>query len=819
MGRAGNVCGFISEDACRFPVQDAARTVTFAPSRAKFASAALVAFGLVAVAQSAQVVDLNCAWLRTAGGQAQTVDLPDDFRMNLPWIREGGQNRGFKPETNAVYRKTFAADAAWRGRRVFVEIDGAQDVCDVKLNGRAVGSWEYGSLGFECELTSALVWDGENALEVRCSNGGPWSCRWYTGCGITRGVRLVVRDPLAFRRHGVFVSTPVVREDRAVVKVVADLVGWDGVTNEVAEVSAKVFAPDGRLLGQVRREVGFVKGSFAEVELPEFEVAHPELWRLESPRLYRVAASVSRNGRVTDSVERRFGIRTIAFGKDFGFRLNGRKVFLKGMANHQHLGALGEASHPRAWKRQLKVMKEFGYNAIRCAHNPYPEVLLDLCDEMGILVVDELVDKWRGCWAGRKPFIELAPRLVSEWVRRGRNHPSVILWSVGNETQQSEHCLPFEDGNHGITEYRYLDALVKRWDATRPTTVAMYPARAGGVMCGDPGFSEKPIPPELSCVTEVASYNYMPGDYVAYRKFDPNLIVFQSEAAVKALTSAFYLMDRESMVGISYWGAIEYWGESDGWPKKGWDYSFFRRTLEPLPHAWLIRSAFRTVAEEPIVRIGVKVRASECVRWNDVDVGSVRLASAWQAPPGGNASVCVFSNGDAVELILNGRSLGVKANDVANPYSRNQFAWDGVPFEPGVLEAVATCSGRAVARHRLETTGKAVSLRLEAENADDWNADGRDLQYVWVTAVDAEGRRVSDVAGEVALSVSGAARLLAVDDGDSRTDALFSASRAKFRVGSILAILQSAAEAGDVTLSASSETLGRASLKLKTKVQ
>lgn len=783
------------------------------------AAAACVALGLAGVAHSAQVVDLNCAWLRTAGGQAQTVDLPDDFRINLPWIRDGGKNRGFKPETNAVYRKTFAADAAWRGRRVFAEIDGAQDVCDVSLNGRAVGSWEYGSLGFECELTRALVWDGENTLEIRCLNGGQWSCRWYTGCGITRGVRLVVRNPLAFRRHGLSVSTPVAGEDRAVVKVVADIVGWDGVTNNVAEVSAKVLAPDGRLLGEVSREVGYVKGSFAEVELPELEVARPELWRLESPCLYRVVASVYRNGRIADSAERRFGIRTIAFGRDFGFRLNGRKVFLKGMSNHQHLGALGEASHPRAWKRQLKVMKEFGYNAIRCAHNPYPEALLDLCDEMGILVVDELVDKWRGCWAGRKPFIELAPLLVSEWVRRGRNHPSVVLWSVGNETQQAEHCLPFEDGNHGITEYRYLDALVKRWDATRPTTVAMFPSRAGGVTRRDPGFRENPVPPELSCVTEVASYNYVPGDYAAYRRFDPSLIVFQSEAAVNALTQAFYLMDRESMVGISYWGAIEYWGESDGWPKKGWDYSLFRRTLEPLPQAWLIRSAFRTVAEEPVVRMGVKVGASECVRWNDVDVGSVRLASAWRAPTGGNGNVCVyaFSNGDAVELVLNGRSLGAKANDVANPGRRNLFIWDDVPFEPGSLEAVATCSGKAVARHRLETAGSAVSLRLEAENADDWNADGRDLQYVWVSAVDAEGRRVGDVPGEVALSVSGAARLLAVDDGDSHTDALFSVSRAKFRVGSILAILQSASEPGDVTLSATSETLGCASLKLKTK--
>ena len=779
--------------------------------------AAIASLGLVGLAHSAQVIEMNDEWVRVAGAQTQTVDLPDDFRINLPWTQEGSRNRGFKPETNVVYRKTFPADESWRGRRVSVEIDGAQDVCDVSLNGRCVGAWECGSLGFEIDLSSALSYGANNTIEVRCANGGRRSSRWYTGCGITRGVRMIVRNQIAFRRHGVSVTTPVVDANRAVVKVVADIIGWSGVSNEVATVSAEVFAPDGRSVGKVHQEVGYVKGSFAEVSLPELVVEKPELWGLESPRLYRVVASVSHKGKVTDSEERRFGVRQIAFGKDFGFRLNGEKVFLKGMSNHQHLGALGEASHPRAWKRQLKLMKEFGFNAIRCAHNPYPEELLDLCDEMGILVVDELVDKWRTCWAGRKPFIELAPLLVQEWVRRGRNHPSVILWSVGNETQQVEYCLPFGDGGHGITEYRFLDALVKRWDSTRPTTVAMFPARAGGIMSRDPGFRENPIPPELSCVTEVASYNYLPGDYAAYRKFNPNLILFQSEAAVNDMARPFYLMDRESMVGVSYWGAIEYWGESDGWPKKGWNYSFFRRTLEPLPQAWLIRSAFRTAEEDPIVRIGVKVGVTERVRWNDVTVGSMRLASKWCPTNAGHSCVYVFSNGDAVELRLNGHSLGVKENNVGSMAKRNIFSWDKVPSEPGEIEAVATCAGKVVARHRLETAGQAVGFKLEAENAEDWRADGRDLQYVWVTAVDAQGRRVDDISADVNLSVSGAARLKAVDDGDSYTDAIFATSSARFRVGSILAIMQSTSEPGEAVLTVSSKRLGEKSIRLKSR--
>lgn len=775
---------------------------------------------MVAVVSSAlaeETVVLDEGWIRTVGSDVRTVDLPDDFRINLPWDRRGNADRGFKPETNGVYRKTFWADSRWTGRRVFLELDGVQDVCDVFCNGRAVGSWEYGSLGFEVDLTDALVCGRENVVEVRCRTGAGGPARWYTGCGITRGAKLAVRNTLSFRRHGLCVTTPAVEADRATVQVGVELVGWNAVTSGVATVEAKVFAPDGREVGCVRRDVGYVKGSFAEVELPSVALKGPELWDLENPRLYRVVAAVFRNGTVSDTSERRFGIRKIEFSKDFGFRLNGRKVFLKGMANHQHLGALGEASYPRAWKRQLAVMREFGYNAIRCAHNPYPEDLLDLCDEMGILVVDELVDKWRGCWPGRRPFIGLAPALVREWVCRGRTHPCVVLWSVGNETQQSERCLPFEDGHHGITEYRALDAMVKRWDATRPTTVAMFPARANEVTRRDPGFWEKVIPPELSCVTEVASYNYVPGDYAAYRAFDPNLIVFQSEAAVNALTRAFYLMDEATSVGLCYWGAIEYWGESDGWPKKGWDYSFFRRTLDPHPQAWLVRSAFRDVTVEPVVKIGAETGARVRKHWNDVEVGSLRLASAWDDAGPAERRILVFSNAEEVELRLNGRSLGRKRNEMNDPARRNVFDWPSVGYVPGRLEAVAWSGEKVVARDAVVTVGPAVAIAVACENPDDWVADGQDLEYVRVEAVDVAGRRVRGALGRVTFAVDGAARFLAADDGDSNTARRFDDPAVDLHAGAALCIFRSTKTAGAVAITVDAGPLGTQTIRLMTK--
>ena len=775
---------------------------------------------MIAVASSApaaETIALDEGWVRTVGSEVRTVDLPDDFRINLPWDRTCNADRGFKLETNGVYRKTFWTDPRWGGRRVFLELDGVQDVCDVSCNGRTVGSWEYGSLGFEVDLTDALVHGQENAIEVRCRTGAGGAARWYTGCGITRGARLIVRNALSFRRHGLCVTTPVAEADHATVQIGVELVGWNAVTSGVATVEAKVFAPDGREVARVRRDVGYVKGAFAEVKLPPVALKDPELWCLEKPQLYRVVATVSRNGVVTDTAERRFGIRRIEFSKDFGFRLNGRKVFLKGMANHQHLGSLGEASYPRAWKRQLALMKEFGYNAIRCAHNPYPEVLLDLCDEMGVLVVDELVDKWRGSWTGRRPFIELAPVLVREWVCRGRTHPCVVLWSVGNETQHSARCLPFEDGHHGITEYRALDAMVKRWDATRPTTVAMFPARANEVMRRDPGFREKVIPPELSCVTEVASYNYVPGDYAAYRAFNPNLIVFQSEAAVNALMRAFYLMDEATSVGLCYWGAIEYWGESDGWPKKGWDYSFFRRTLDPHPQAWLVRSAFRDVTVEPIVKIGVETGERVRKHWNDVEVGSLRLASAWDDAGPAERCVLVFSNAEEVELLLNGCSLGRKRNKMNDPAERNVFAWPSVGYIPGRLEALAMKGGAVVARDAVETAGPAVGIVITCEDSDNWTADGLDLEYVRVVAVDAAGRRVRGAKGRVTFAVDGAARFLAADDGDSHTSRRFDDPSVDLHAGAALGILRSTKTAGSVIVTVEAGPLGKQTVLLATK--
>jgi len=403
--------------------------------------------------------------------------------------------------------------------------------------------------------------------------------------------------------------------------------------------------------------------------------------------------------------------------------------------------------------------------------------------------------------------------LIPEWIKRDRNHPSVILWSLGNELQMREDLAGFPTGDWGVTTYKIFDTLTKRYDATRKTTVAMFPSRAGAINRHDSDFNEKIIPPELSAVTEIASFNYRYMDYAKYLETYPDLIIYQSEATTNELTAPFFGMDREKMVGIAYWGAIEYWGESNGWPKKGWNYSFFSHTLEPYPEAYLIKSAF---CDEPLVHIGVVDSERESVEWNDVIVGRMPLSSHWNRTEGSKQNLFTYTNADEVELLVNGRSLGIQKNIRDNIQRRNMIYWQNVPYgRGGNVVAIARNGGEEVARHTLETTGKATALKMEIENTD-WKSGGMDLQYVRVYAVDSKGRVVPGYEGEVVFEISGSAKLIAVDNGDHSTDELFSGNQKALHKGFVMAVLRSNRMAGEVRITASSKGLKSANKKMKT---
>lgn len=737
----------------------------------------------------------------------RVLDLPHDFQIEQPWDESAGGARGFKAMGTGWYRKAFKADSAWKDKRVLLDIEGIMLIGDVWVNGQKVGSTDYGYLGFESDITKQLKYDAENIIAVRASTGKQGASRWYTGGGLFRDVHLVVKNPVAIARNGVFISTPKITEQNADVSVQVELEGIRGKSLDI-EINAKIMAPDGRIIAETKEQAPKKsKLHTVEVPLPLVTVAQPQLWSCETPNLYTAEITLLQDGKVVDNVTETFGIRTLEFSPEFGFKLNGEKLFLKGISNHHDLGAVGVAAFDRAIERQFRMMKDFGYNHIRCSHNPYSKSFLKLADKYGILVVDELIDKWsdKSYWGGRVPFTQLWYKMIPEWIKRDRNHPSIILWSLGNELQMREDLAGFPTGDWGVTTYKIFDVLVKRYDNTRKTTVAMFPARAGAIGKNEPEFHTKVYPPELATVTEVSSFNYRYLNYAQYLEKCPTMTVYQSEATTNELAAPFFGMDYDKMVGLAYWGAIEYWGESNGWPKKGWNFSFFNHCLEPYPQAYLIKSAF---CEEPLVHIGVVDSDKNSIEWNDIMVGGMSLSSHWNRDADSNQNLYTYTNADEVELLVNGKSAGVKKNDRTDINRRNIIYWENIPYgKGGKVIAIARNNGKEVARHQLETTGKATALKMVIENPNDWKADGMDLQYVKVYAVDSKGRVVPTTEGEVTFEVSGEAKLIAVDNGDHYTDELFSGNTKKLYKGFVMAILRSNQIGGDVKIKASCKGL------------
>ena len=800
----------------------------------------LLLAGFKAAAAERDSILLNFDWRfhlgEVAGGEKpetddkswRLLDLPYDYQLNMPWKKEARAARGFKEMSGAWFRKTFRPDEAWRGRQVVVDFEGMMYYGDVYLNGEKIGSTEYGYCGFDCDVTQKLKYGEDNLLAVYTNTGVPEGSRWYTGGGINRDVRIIVKDTMSMSRHGVYVVAEKARDDNWIVRVQAELPGALLQKGKV-EFQANIFDAGGKKVTSSKMTSAPAKSRLHlyEVDLDPMTVTSPRLWQVVSPEsgdqksnLYTCEVVMYVDGKPTDRISERFGFRTIEYSPDFGFRLNGKKVFLQGIANHTDFGGVGVATYRTAIERQLRQLKAFGFNAVRCSHNPYPDVFYDLCDEMGFLVVDELVDKWSNdgnCWGGRESFMYVWPQLLTEWVKRDRNHPCIILWSLGNEMQHRENASGYMTGDWGVTTFRILDTYLKRYDKTRPSTAAMYPARANGIRRADSGFREPSniIPPELSCITQIASYNYEYADYRRYKAYDPNLIIFQSEASVNDLITPYLRMDRASTVGLCYWGAIEYWGESDGWPKKGWNYSFFDHTLKPYPRAWLVRSCF---VDEPQVHIGVLESKQKSIIWNDILSGRAEMSHFyWRAEKGDSITLEVSSNCDEVELFQNGKSLGVKRNNRQDDKAQNKFLWEGVSWQPGNVVAVAKNNGKEVARHELQSPGKAVRLKAEVEDNGSWCADGMDLQFIRFTAVDSKGRPVENYEGDLTIDVEGEANVLALDNGDHFTNRNLEAAVTSLYRGGALLILRATRNGGKVKIKASVPGMKSIKLLLETK--
>ena len=776
----------------------------------------------------------NISELKATQSGDEVVNLPHDFLIGQDWVApdaserpdnsDAGSNvrsrlspRGFKEMGIGWYRYQLTPKDEWKGKRIMLDFQGIMLVGDVYLNGQRIGGTDYGYLGFDIDLSKLLKWGEANEITVKADTRNPNNSRWFTGAGLYRDVNLIITDKdLFFPRHPLFIRTV----DNKEVKIQANIINQQklakGQGKAEIPVEVRILDADGKVVAQQKSNIDFnAKWRDREYELPGISLENAQLWSPDSPYLYTAEVTLYDNeGNVADQIREPFGVRTIEMNSQQGLLVNGKKVLLKGYANHHTLGALGAAAYPRAIEKRLKMMKEFGFNHVRTSHNPYSEDFLKICDRLGILVVDELYDKWLTQYAGgRVEWESLWQKDIPEWVKRDRNHPSVILWSLGNELQQYSN-LPFNDW--GVTAYKIQKELLHRYDDTRLTTVAMHPRYRN--------IETDSIPADLAVATEVNSYNYrymyFPGDMKRY----PEKTFYQSEASVAAMGPNFYEMDRDKVLGLAYWGAIDYLGESMGWPVKGWNQGVFDLSLQPKPDAYFVKSMF---SEEPTVHIGVIEKAGDNIQWNGINVSAGKLSENWNREAGEKFSLYTYTNGDEVELFLNGKSLGVKKNS-EDPKLRSRIKWDNIAYAPGTLVAVAKKNGKVVARHQIETTGEAVALKL-VPDAENWHADGKDLLHVRIYAVDKKGRRVVNVKDakafdKLTFTVKGEANIVAVDNGNIASDELHigktqlekTIQRNLFQ-GSALVILRAGNKSGKIELSVAGEKMKARKLVLNTK--
>ena len=737
-------------------------------------------------------------------GAWQDVQLPHDWSMTLPYLspQEGGSgSMGFMQGGLGWYRKAFAVPAAWRGRRISLEFDGVYHRATVYVNGREAGFHPYGYTAFAYDITDLLEPGRENVVAVRVDHTDCPTSRWYSGSGINRHVWLNVTDPVHVALWGTSVTTPAVSAERASVRVETTLQN-DGPRAAAVSLTSELRDPSGRTVARATASATLEPGAQSAVP-QEFALAAPALWDLDSPQLYTLVTTVRRGGRVADRYETPFGIRDIRFDPDKGFFLNGRSVKMKGGDVHQDAGSLGTAIPDRAHERRVALMKETGFNAIRCSHNPPAREFLDACDRLGMLVIDESFDKWKSGYYTQW-YDEWWKADLAAMVLRDRNHPSVVLWSVGNETREQGDM-----SGEGTARLRALRAECERLDPTRKVAVTTAP-----------DYKRTFDRNGFNAAVEVVGYNYQEPFFDSDHAQFPDRIIYGSEVF------PYYSAGRERMreyiernpwydyasrdfiFGYFMWAAIDYWGESSGWPSKGWPTGIYDVCMREKPSAAFFRAVWK---EEPVVKLAVEDPSLPLDRGKDMWTWPL-LASHWNFPRHDNTQmvqVDVLTNCETVELFLNGVSLGVRRTaDGAN----NTVTWR-LPYKPGTLSAKGYNGGVEAASDLLKTAGAPAALRLRADRTA-LAADGQDLSHVEVELVDAEGTVVPDADRPVRIRVEGAGRFLCMDNGDTADGGAQLRPDKPTFLGRALAVVQAGRSGGTLRVTASADGLPDAELTL-----
>jgi hypothetical protein len=747
--------------------------------------------------------------------QWRSVQLPHDWSIEGPYSQQWASGTGFLPGGIGWYRKTFTLDKDGQGKIVTVEFDGVYNNSEVWINGRSLGRRPFGYIGFEYDLTPHVRFDAENVLAVRVDHSDFADSRWYTGSGIYRHVRLKLLEPVHIAPWGTYVTTPKVQDDAAQIKIETSVENQSGQTQSVSLVSA-IYAPDGRLAARTVSRQAIQAGQTAVFEQAA-SVSEPWLWDIDSPNLYTLKTTVAINGRTADQTQTPFGIRAFRFDANEGFFLNGRNLKLKGMCLHHDAGIVGAAVPEKVWVRRLEAMKEIGCNAIRCSHNPPAPEFLDLCDRMGFLVMDEAFDeftpsknKWVEGWNKGTPsragyaqvFEEWAQRDIADMVRRDRNHPSIIMWSIGNEVDYANDPFshpvlgadykPQNPPAENLTRYgKRLVETVKRYDTARPTTAAL----ANAPMSNAVGFAD---------ILDVAGYNYQEKYYAEHHAAYPARVIYGSEnhASIEAWEA---VEQNDYIAGQFVWTGFDYLGEAGAWPYRSWDRSPFDICGFKKPSAWL-RQSLWTI--EPLVYITCRPAPS-----GQGPRGRWRPASPnWKADAGQMMEVQAFTNCDEVQLLLNDRPLEIK------PYTeavQRTLVWR-VPFEAGELKAIGRRGGQAVCESVLHTPGGPSRVELVCD-AQTLAADGKDVCHLEFRVVDDAGTLVWEADNEVTLTLTGQASIIGIGSGDPTSHQPHQGNAYKVYQGRGLAILRAGTEAGTVTIEAKAENLQTARVILNIK--
>lgn len=747
------------------------------------------------------------------------LNVPHDWSIEGPFSQNAptGGGGGYLPTGIGWYRKHFRLPDGANGQRVWIEFDGVYENSTVWVNAKLLGTRPFGYISFHYDITDHVV-AGDNVVAVRVDNSNQPNSRWYSGSGIYRHVRLITVAPVHIEHWGQFITTQDVSTDVASVAVRTTLVNESSSPTRNGQIRYSVVDADNKEVASGTNTYDAIEpGGSAENRCSAIRVENPRLWSVETPHLYTLRTVVLNDGEVVDEMTATFGIRAIEYDVDRGFLLNGEQVKMNGVCLHHAGGCVGAAVPTRVWERRLETLKAMGCNAIRTSHNPVAPEFLDLCDRMGFLVMNEAFDEWligKTRYGYHLYFDEWAQRDLTALLLRDRNHPSVVMWSVGNEIREQ----PRPNG------YEVLQSLVEtchRLDPTRPVTLGCdnIAADSGATTLAflegldivgynyvDRWHERRELyysidrhdHPDWRFVgTESTSVSGVRGEYSLGR--DPETVrpsystrMIQSEQLWK------FVRMHDYVIGDFMWTGIDYLGESR-WPSRNASSGVIDLAGFPKDGYYFYQSQW---TDEPMIHI--------FPHWN------------WEGREGQVIPVLAYTNCDAIELFLNGKSYGEKRLQFPRPGTSGRWnryeerpvaittadlhlAWD-IPYEPGVLRAVGRRGRDVVCTQEIVTTGPPSALRLSVDR-DRVTADGQDVAHVQVEVLDAKGHVVPVADNLVQFEVEGAGRLIGVSNGNPRDHDSFQASQRHAFNGLCLAIVQSGRQSGQIRVRAQSEGL------------